>query len=403
VAGLRCAALLARAGRDVRVWEASDDVGGRIRTDRVDGFLCDRGFQVLNPAYPELSRALDVAGLRLRPFGAGVAVRRERSSAVWVHPLRMPTGLPAMLAGGGVRARDAVSVARWAFPALRPKRLTAPNYPDTTLADALDRARVSGEVRRVLDRFLAGVLLDDTAQTSNAFALLLARMFALGTPGLPADGMAALPRQLAASVADRISFNSTAVELRRRGRGWQVIGDAGTIGCGRVVVATGPAAAASLTGHAVPAMHGVVTYWWAVDGPVPDTPLLWVDAREGQRGPVLNVSVVDAVAPSYAPPGRHLVAASVLCAHVSSPGDESAARRHAADILGVPSDGWTLLTRNVIPQALPMQCAPLLHQRPVTMAPGLFVCGDHRDTASIQGALVSGRRAASAVIASATP
>src|SRR6185312_1203826 len=107
VAGLRCATLLAEAGRDVQVWEASDDVGGRIRTDRVDGFLCDRGFQVLNPGYPELDRAVDVAALNLRSFGAGLAVRREQSSAVWAHPLQMPTRVPAMLAGGGVGPRDA--------------------------------------------------------------------------------------------------------------------------------------------------------------------------------------------------------------------------------------------------------------------------------------------------------
>jgi phytoene dehydrogenase-like protein len=402
VAGLRCAALLARAGREVRVWEASDDVGGRIRTDRVDGCLCDRGFQVLNPGYPELRCAVDVAALNLRPFGAGVAIRRERSSAVWAHPLRMPTRVPAMLTGGGVRPRDAVSVARWALPALRPRTLTSPGRADTKLVEALDEAHVGGELRRALDRFLAGVLLDDSGQTSNAFALLLARMFVLATPGLPADGMAALPRRLAAPIADRIRLNTRAVELHRRGREWRVAGSGGTIRTRYVVVATDPAVAAVLTGQPDPAMHGVVTYWWALDRPVPDTPFLWVDARAGRPGPVLNVSVIDAVAPSYAPPGRHLVAASTLLDGATSLGDEATARRHAADILGIPFTGWDLLVRNVIPRALPAQSAPLLHQRPVAVGQGLFVCGDHRDTASIQGALVSGRRAARAVLAASS-
>ncbi|MFY2858845.1 NAD(P)-binding protein [Mycobacterium sp. THU-M104] len=63
LAGLRCAGLLAAAGREVRVWEGGDDVGGRVRTDVIDGFLCDRGFQVLNPAYPELAACVDIAGL----------------------------------------------------------------------------------------------------------------------------------------------------------------------------------------------------------------------------------------------------------------------------------------------------------------------------------------------------
>jgi predicted NAD/FAD-dependent oxidoreductase len=73
--------VLAAAGRDVKVLEQGNDVGGRIRTDSIDGFLCDRGFQVLNPAYPELHRAADISALRLQPFGAGVAVRREHSTA----------------------------------------------------------------------------------------------------------------------------------------------------------------------------------------------------------------------------------------------------------------------------------------------------------------------------------
>src|SRR5690349_10247515 len=90
LAGLRCAGELARAGREVRVYEASDDVGGRVRTDVIDGFRCDRGFQVLNPAYPELQRAVDVSALRLQSFGAGVAVRRTHGSTVWAHPLREP-------------------------------------------------------------------------------------------------------------------------------------------------------------------------------------------------------------------------------------------------------------------------------------------------------------------------
>ena len=120
------------------------------------------------------------------------------------------------------------------------------------------------------------------------------------------------------------------------------------------MVATDPAAAAALTGQSAVTMHGVVTYWWALDRPVPDTPFLWVDARAGRPGPVLNVSVIDAVAPSYAPPGRHLVAASTL--HDGTT-DEAGARRHAADILGIPSAGWDLLVRNVIPQALPWRSA----------------------------------------------
>ncbi len=95
LAGLRCAQVLGEAGRDVVVLEASDGVGGRIRTDRVDGFLVDRGFQLLNPAYPAVRRWVDVDALGLQPFGAGVAVRTETGLGLLGHPLRNPALVPA--------------------------------------------------------------------------------------------------------------------------------------------------------------------------------------------------------------------------------------------------------------------------------------------------------------------
>ncbi|MDT5218988.1 MAG: hypothetical protein QOF15_1093 [Mycobacterium sp.] len=229
LAGLRCADVLVSAGRDVQVWEADNAVGGRIRTDLIDGFRCDRGFQVLNPAYPELRRAVDVSALGLQSFGAGVVVRREEDSAVWVHPLRHPGRVPAMLSSGGMTPRDLMAVARWAMPALRPKSLKAADRPDRILRKALDKAGVRGELRRVIDRFLAGVLLEDTGETSNAFALLLARMFLLGVPALPADGMQALPQQLAARIDGRITLDNKVIRIERGVEGWLVHGEGSTV------------------------------------------------------------------------------------------------------------------------------------------------------------------------------
>ncbi len=400
LAGLRCAGVLAAAGRDVHVWEASDGIGGRVRTDVVDGFRCDRGFQVLNPAYPELGRAVDVDALRLQPFGAGVAVRRERGSTVWVHPLRLPQKVPAMLARGGLGPRDVLAAARWVAPALRPGALKSGDT-DTTLREALDAAGVRGELRRVIDRFLAGVLLDDTGATSNAFALLLARMFVLGVPSLPAGGMAALPAELARLLHDRITLHRKAVGIRRDSGRLVVSDGTDTVRAAQVVIAADPVTAAGLAGLPAPDMHGVVTDWWATDQPQTGPAMLWVDGRPANPGPVLNTAVISAAAPTYAPPGRHLIAASALKAADGSAPDEAVTRRHAAAILGADASGWELLIRHEIPHALPAQPSPLSVRRPVRIQDGLWVCGDHRDTASIQGALVSGRRAAEAVLAGA--
>lgn len=74
LAGLACAQRLTRAGVDVLVLEASDAAGGRVGTDVVDGFRCDRGFQLVNPSYPALTQVVALAALDLRPFAAGVVV-----------------------------------------------------------------------------------------------------------------------------------------------------------------------------------------------------------------------------------------------------------------------------------------------------------------------------------------
>ncbi|WP_292989594.1 FAD-dependent oxidoreductase [Mycobacterium sp.] len=394
LAGLRCAGLVAAAGRDVRIWEQDDEVGGRVRTDAVDGFLCDRGFQVLNPAYSELKRALDVTALDLQPFAAGVSVRRQSSSVVLAHPLREPTRVPKMLASGAIRSGDIVAVLRWILPALRPGALKSHAADDVTMKAALDHAGVGGELRRVIDRFLAGVVLEDTGSTSNAFALLLARVFVLGVPALPAAGMQALPRLLAERLNGRIALNSPVSRIERAGSGWQVSGPGGSVRARDVVVATDPVAAAALIDSTPPATHGVVTEWWSADEAPSSEPILWVDGRDPAPGPVLNTAVISAAAPSYAPRGRHLIAASALLSSDGSAPPESETRRHAADILGADGRPWKLLTRNIIHHALPAQPAPLRVRQSVAIGDGLWWCGDHRDTASIQGALVSGRRAA---------
>ena len=250
LAGLRCAQVLQGAGRDVMVLESSDEVGGRIRTDRVDGFLADRGFQVLNPAYPAVRRWVDVDALRLQPFGAGVAARGDEGLDVLGHPLRSPGLLPATLRVAGRRPAEVVALARWVAPLLRPRpgrtlSDVLDKRPDVTRREALDRAGVDGLLRRVVDRFLAGVVLEDDGSTSDRYALLLAWMFARDVPSLPADGMTALPRQLAASLGDRVRLGQAV----RRVTGTTADTDDGTWHADHVVVATDAAASADLVGR----------------------------------------------------------------------------------------------------------------------------------------------------------
>ncbi len=401
LAGLRCATRLAEAGRDVVVLEAADVVGGRQRTDLVDGFQLDRGFQVLNPAYPAITRWVDVDALELRRFPVGVRVRREDKTVELRHPLRHPGSIVATLRSGLVTAADAAALTRWVLPVLaRPRSvISAANAgTDVSLSEGWDRAGLRGALRtEVLEPFLAGVLADGHGDTSDAFAKLLVRMFVLGGPGVPALGIAALPAQLAARAQAAGASIRLGAHVGRVGSARVDMSGGDALRASAIVVAVGPEAVADLIDIPRPATRGLQTWWFATDAASTASATLAVDGRG--RGPIVNTVVMTNTAPSYAPAGMHLIEATCLLDATGGAGPtEHEVRRQLSDIWGADSTSWHLIRRDDIPDALPVQPPPLRVTKTVRVTDGLYVAGDHRDTASIQGALVSGERAARAVL-----
>ncbi len=394
LAGLTCAVELSRAGVDVAVLESSDAVGGRIRTDRVDSMLLDRGFQLLNPAYPALAGLVDLAALDLQFFEAGVVVASLGDRVALADPFRSPRDLrqDAARSTGSVleKACFAAYAARCALDA--PSRLR--RLPDVGYGEALERARVRGRLRRsVLEPFLAGVLAEDEQRTSRRFVDLLLRMFARAAPGLPAGGMHELPQQ----IADLLPAGTVRLESRVEAVAGRTVQTAeGAMTADAVVVATDPLTAAALTSLPTPVTRGLTTFYHHVAESPAQRRLLHVDGD--RNGPIVNTAVVSDVAARYCPDGA-LVATTVLGA---DDGSEMLARveRQLADIYGVGTSDWRLVRAYRIPVALPAMLPPLDFRQPVELGDGVFIAGDHRDTASIQGAIVSGRRAASAVRAS---
>lgn len=392
LAGLQCARTLGRAGLDVVVWEAADEVGGRIRTDEVDGFRVDRGFQVLNPAYPAVRQHIDLPSLQMRYFGAGAQVRTSGGMTVLANPLREPQYLGDLLTSGYLNPGQLLALMRWAGPALgRPHHLV--RSADRSTTRAMDDAGLTGQLRDVVQAFLTGVVLENNGSTSVNFVRLLLRMFILGVPGVPRDGMQVLPEQIAAqlSVPVRTGMGVTAIE---QNRGSAVVRTAELSVTARlVVVATGAPAAQELLGVHVPRMKGVVTDWFTMPDPPSTTNFLTLDGRREPRGPVHNTAVLTNAAPSYAPAGRHLVQASSLLHNGIAP-TVTEVLQHTGELYGAPTNHWELVRRHVVPHALPVQPVPLRTRRPMRVSDSVIMAGDHMDTASIQGALVSGERAA---------
>lgn len=395
LAGLAAARTLTSAGRTVQVLEAADAVGGRVRTDVVDGYLLDRGFQVLNTGYPALAGFLDVGALEVRRFRPGALVALDDGLYEVADPVREPGRIARTLAAPigsfGDKVRIGLLAARVALVA--PARIT--ESPESTTYEALRDAGLSTTViDRFLRPFLAGVFCEDELDTSSRFFELVWRSFARGGVGVPAAGMQALPELIAAPLPTGTLRLGTPVD--RIGPS-HVDCPAGTVHARAVLIATDPITAAALAPElTAPPMRAVTTYYHAAATPPVDEPLLILDGTGARR--FATSIVVTNAAQSYAPEGRSLISTSVL--GDGSGEDEAVVRCRLADALGTSTSDWTSVATYRIPAALPAIPAPMGSVRkPVRLDDGRYVAGDHRDTPSIQGALVSGRRAARAVLA----
>ncbi|MEU7655293.1 NAD(P)/FAD-dependent oxidoreductase [Micromonospora chokoriensis] len=393
LAGLAAARRLHRAGVPWRLLEASGRLGGRVATDVVDGYLIDRGFQVLNTAYPRLGTLLDTDRLDLRYFTSGVLVRKGDDLLRLVNPLREPTGAPGTALAGVGSLRDRLRFAALAAgcATLPAARLLA--AAETSAETALRRAGLSDAIiEELLRPFLSGVFIDRELATSSHVLAMVVRSFARGRIGLPAEGMAALPRAIADPLpADLLDLDTPVAEVAP-GR---VRTQAGDIRCRAVVVAVDPPAApALLPAVTTVRMHSYTTYYHSAPEPPLTEPILLVDGD--RREIVANTVVLSNAAPTYAPAGRHLIATSVVG---STAPPEPTIRAELTRLYGQSTADWTHLTTVAVPQALPAAPPPQGRLRkPVSMGEGLFVAGDHRDSPSIQGALASGWRAAGAVL-----
>jgi phytoene dehydrogenase-like protein len=392
LAGLACANELCAAGVDVTVYEASDGVGGRVRSDVVDGFTLDRGFQVALTAYPEMHRQLDMGALDLQAFDPGALVWRDGKGSVVADPFRMPRAALGTVTApiGSLVDKARIAQLRHRVRGVHPAKLLQSD--DITTHDALVGIGFSD---RIIERFftplVGGIQLDPNLGDSRRMFDIIFRMLADGDSVVPAAGMQAIPDQLAARLpAGTIQLGAPVTSTTANS---VTVNNGENIGHDAVVVATEGPAASALLGLPAVASKSVGCVYFAADTAPSDTKLVILDGTGA--GPVLNVAVMSNVAPSYAPVGRHLIAAA-MPGHVD--GDLAmVAREQLRSWWGAQVDAWDHIDTYRIAHGQPGQQPPFSPKQSVAMADGRFVCGDHRDTASTQGALYSGRRCAHAV------
>jgi protoporphyrinogen oxidase len=360
LAGLSAALTLQDAGCPVRVIEASDRVGGRVATDVIDGFTLDRGFQLINSQYPELKR--------LKVMGEVSFIAAPRAVEVSLGQARIVLGDPRTYLFSALSSKTGSLGSKLSFL----RYLYSKSSSGLSVEDELQN--LGDLYQKVLRPFLTGVFLTAPSHVSAVNGKEIIRSFVSGKPGIPAQGVGALPAALAKRV--------TNIELGRN------INSLHELGGGPIIVATDVTTAAQLLDMtSVPKLAASTTWYHEVPKDLTHSKCLVIDGQ--RRGPVVNSIVISNLAPTYAPAGKTLLSSTTV-----EFASESEARRHLALIWGAQSSDWSLIAKYEIPKSLPIFAPGAQNVTSAKVAKNIYVAGDYRSAPSQNGALLSGRLAA---------
>lgn len=397
LAGLTCALHLEKQGIPYLLLEESDSPGGRIKTDFVDGFLLDRGFQVLLTAYPDAQKTFDYDKLHLKAFRPGALVRYLGQFHRVLDPFREPIEAVGTLCNPIGTITDKLNIARLRIDLSLAAVDDILGAPEMSTMDSL---RARGFSQSIIDRFFrpffGGIFLEKELATSSRKFDFLFRMFATGDTAVPANGMKELPGQLVLCLSpESIRYGARVKSISDKK---VILDNDEALEAPHIVVATEERAANKLLYEtdSIGPERSVSCLYYATDKPPVSEPLLVLNG-DGD-GPINNLCVPSAVSPAYAPAGQSLVSVSVIDAKTGGSDDslEQSVRQQLKDWYGDGVMSWRHLRTYRIPGALPQKNPPTqfhgTHRYQVRS--GVYVCGDHMSTGSINGALESGRSVA---------
>jgi hypothetical protein len=366
LAGLTCAIYLQRSGANVTVLESSDRAGGRVKTDSVNGFLFDQGFQVINPSYSEIKRLNALSGLEFREiFNNLRIIEGDEEIKIGLSHFAKTMTIGSI--------SEKIALFKFLLNSSKNKEFGESGEKFQSIYS------------QVLSPFLRGVFLTNPDLIRADIAREIIRSFILGRPGIPQFGVGKFSENLALEISD-IRFNSQVDEIKKG----SVHGNFGRIECDEIVVATDLTTAAQMLDLGeIPKTLSSTTWYHAIGEELADDNYLALDPKS----PIVNSLVISKVSKDYAPAGINLISSTTL-----APISESEVRKELSKFWKCDTRNWDLAARYEIKQSLPFRTDLEDLNRDPKIGDGIFIAGDHRSVPSQNGAMRSGRQAALAII-----
>ncbi len=401
IAGLTCAKYLKDVGIDATILEASDAVGGRVRTDIVDGFKLDRGFQVLLTAYPEARKLLNYKDLRFRIMPSGARIRHGNDFFIMPNPLKNIETAPQALFAPVGNFWDKLKVLQLNLSvrnALPPDASDA-QKPQTTRAFLTEFGYSETIIERFFRPFFRGVFLEKGLKTDAIFFKFLFRQFAQGDVVVPENGMQAIPEQIAAHLHPKHIRLNTAVERIEGKTVFLTNGE--TILADKIVIATdAPVAAKLLNQQCVTPFNSTDCVYFSTSTPLSILGKSYLIINANANELIDHLVVLSDIAPTYAPAGKTLISVSVVGKNDLSETDLN--QKIVAELTNWfgKNHTWQHLKTYRIPNALPQYFADSKTHNSLKINDYTFQCGDYTAYPSLNAAMETGRKVAELLIKS---
>ncbi|MBE0390578.1 NAD(P)/FAD-dependent oxidoreductase [Flavobacterium sp. PL002] len=401
ISGLSAALHLHRKGYVVKIIEASDRIGGRIKTDVIAGFRLDRGFQVLLTAYPEAKKLLDYDALQLKTFLPGATVLYDGGQFEIADPFRRPAALlaTAFAPVGSLKDKFNTFILKNKLIGKSIEGIFLQEQK-SSLAQLKDYGFSTKMINRFFKPFFSGIFLENNLSTSNRMFDFVMKMFSEGDAAVPELGMEEIPKQLASQLPEGcFVFNTKVIDIK----GNTIYTSSGAeIQSDIIIIATEATELISKFKSSVETKHHSVTnvYFQANKAPS-DKAVVILNASEKEKI-VANLTVMTNVSKAYAPAGKVLI--SVSCNGILDYTDQELVQKIKSELqpwFGNQVEDWSHLKTYKVNYALPNLTVLKddLTIDDMKINDNLYCCGDHLLNGSINAAMKSGRLVADLVTA----